>query len=138
MKLFVNGQDISRIILGEIGKEPVEMASSPEAFLRSLDTFLREKNQSAFDIEAIYAVIGPGSSTSLRTSLAIINTIGFVQGVPLYGMIKPLEKSDIDLMQEIHSGILLPEVSEMLVPYYEKGPKITASNKDALGRKLTS
>ncbi len=138
MKLYLNGQEITTLFIGEIGGDGKEMPSTPEAYLRNIDTYLHEKNQSVNDIEVIYAVIGPGSSTSLRTILAIVNTIGFVQKMPLYGMIKPKEKSDLEMMQEIYSGQLAPEMSEMLVPFYEKGPKITATTKDALGRKLTS
>jgi hypothetical protein len=134
MMLYVNGSDIARLVLGVLKNDrsafvvdPAAIASSPETCLKNVDAFLASH---AEPLEGIVAVIGPGSATALRTSLTIVNTIGFTKGIPLYGVELVPGADDRAVLVDLHHAPVQP----MLRPAYTNAAKITPSAKDALGR----
>ena len=69
-------------------------------------------------MDGIGVVVGPGSFTALRISVAIANTIGYVLKIPLYGF-KKTEKIDFNKKR----------AQKQLKPFYNKKPNITISKK---------
>lgn len=143
MILYVNGQDINYItfgVLGTPGEPPIRTVHvGPEEHLKELVDFLDDNNTRVADIKQIVAVVGPGSATSLRTSLSIINTIRFVSNVELIGIQKNVLEQDIDTIKNFNNTKIIPvSRGEMLIPIYSQAAKITPSKKDVLGRKYKS
>lgn len=137
MMLYVNGSDIGHIVLGALSDDrsrfmvdPVSQPSSPETTLRMIDAFVAAHSEVLST--GIVAVIGPGSATALRTSLAIVNTLGFTKGIPLYGVELAPGADDRTVLVDLHH---VP-VHRMLRPAYTNAARITPSAKDALGRML--
>jgi hypothetical protein len=137
MKLYVNGQDIAHLTLGLLAEVPVleHFEIGPEGFLASLSAFLSTHDLMIGDIDSAVVVTGPGSATALRASLAIMNTLAFTKEVKLYGVEKPVDQSDLAFVQSLHVGGLGGSVNELQATY-TRGPKITATTRDALRRKL--
>ncbi len=133
MILFIDGSDINHLTLGRasiisdqwslVNSNIVEVR--PEGYLAAIDTFLTNE-----DIEGIIAVIGPGSATSLRTSLAIVNSLALAKSIPLYGV-------QADLIGGVTAPRpLLAEPANILLPTYHHDPVITVSTRDSLLRTL--
>ncbi|MFH1632296.1 MAG: hypothetical protein ABIA47_04780 [bacterium] len=138
MMLYVNGQDIEHVIIGVVGMEkeiPLRIVDvGPEQFLKALDKFLSDAKKGVRDIKKIFAVVGPGSPTALRTILTILNTISFVQGAELYAVEKKPHEQDIDTLRGVKEKKIPTSKVRVLEPIYTHRPKITLSTKDRLGR----
>lgn len=133
--LYVNGSDITRLVLGVLNNDgsaflvdPKVFSVSPEQFLATIDTFLRRHSVT---VTAIVAVLGPGSATALRTSLTIVNTFAFAKRVPIYGLECARDADDRTVLVGLHSASPVP----MARPVYANPAMITARTKDALGRR---
>ena len=139
MMLYVNGSDIERLTIGTIADdsasfaiEPKTFAVRPEEFLFTIDAWLREQRIDLASISSLAMVVGPGSATSLRTSLAWANTFAFTQSIPMYGIELAIGSDDRAAL--IGLGSMDP--SPMLRPVYANTPTITVSTKDALRREI--
>ncbi len=139
MMLYVNGSDIERLTIGTIADdravfaiEPKTFAVRPEEFLLTIDAWLREHRIDLASISSLAMVIGPGSATALRTSLAWANTFAFTQSIPMYGI--ELAIGSDERVALIGLGSMAPV--PMLRPVYANAPTITATKKDALRRNL--
>lgn len=137
MMLYVNGSDIAHLVLGVLSDDrsmfviaPETIASSPETCLKNIDAFVAAHPDALS--KGIVAVIGPGSATALRTSLAIVNTLGFTKGIPLYGVELAPGADDRTVLVDLHHA----PVHRMLRPAYTNAARITPSAKDALGRTI--
>ncbi|MCR4312003.1 MAG: hypothetical protein NUV56_01835 [Candidatus Uhrbacteria bacterium] len=135
MMLYVNGQEITRLVLGALKNEawviePVDIPVPPEGYLAAIDAFLREHTLLRTSITTLVVVRGPGSATSLRTSLSIVNAWGFAQATTIIGIEKPRDEADVAVLARVRDAAAL----SMVTPFYERPAKITASTKDALGR----
>ena len=138
MKLYVNGQDIAQLVLGIIGDEGVKIetfAVPAEGFLKTLDSYLRINDLQPKDIQAIIFVKGPGSPTSLRIALSIVNSLHFALRIPLV----PIEKDPVMTDEEVLTAALIASSHPLpqgtyATPVYMHAPRITVSTKDALGR----
>lgn len=136
MKLYVNGQDISQITVGSVDTGIlITKHVETEAFLSVINAFVREQAGSYDNLEAIYVVVGPGSATALRSTLSILQTMHFVEGVSLYALQKDPEEED---GQTLKRAVDDAQAVETLIPVYQHSPRITISNKDALGRITSS
>lgn len=137
MMLYVNGSDIARLTLGMLSDDrsafivdPGMILSSPETCLKNIAAFVATHPEAS--LTGIVAVIGPGSATALRTSLAIVNTLGFTKGLPLYGVELAPGADDRTILVDLHRASVL----RMLRPAYTNAARITPSAKDALGRTI--
>lgn len=138
MMLYVNGQDIATFVLGLVD-EDIRLESfslGPEKYLKTIDTFLGDKNLSLEAVEGIVLVTGPGSATALRASLSIANSLHYAKRIPLYSVEKDQEVIDKEfLTRELIDELQPLDTDAFASPVYANDPRITASNKDALGRK---
>lgn len=136
MRLFVDGRDIEHISFGHLDSgEYKKYTGEAETYLKSLDSFLRICGKTIDSLEEVHIMVGEGSSTALRASLAIVNTLHFVKGVQLFGYMAPRQEEDA--FERIRSGALLGEMlAGYAVPVYAHGPRITPTKKDQLNRKL--
>ncbi len=137
--LYVNGSDIARLTIGSIAGDrgsfaiaPKTHTVRPEEFLLTIDGWLREQQIDLKSISALGMVIGPGSATALRTSLAWANTFAFVRSIPMFGIELPAGSDDRAALIDLGSMQSVP----MLRPVYANAPTITATKKDALRRSL--
>lgn len=132
--LCLNGSDINRLEVAAYARGTDGWALQwqksqdvgPEQYLAVLSELV-----TPVEIEGIVVVVGPGSATALRSSLAIANALALAQGVPLYGV----QKSDNAFDSVLGAGHALPAPQVYLTPVYEHDVRITESNKDALRRR---
>lgn len=138
MMIYVNGQDIARLVLGIIkentwAQEPQVFEIRPEQYLQGLDAYLREQGIAQDQISGFALVKGPGSATSLRTSHAMINALAFALGVGVTSLEKPVDIPDREAVDLLASKQSHP----FALPVYAHEPNITQSRRDALKRKTT-
>ena len=136
MKMYVNGQDILRLILGNVESGNLSVhEGEPHTYLASMNTYLEQHGLDLKNAEELHVVIGPGSATALRAILSIMNSIHFVKEIPIHGYEKSPEISDEDCIRDIRLGRMTPIDSEAwLKPTYAYAPRITPSKKDQLNR----
>lgn len=135
MNLYLNGQDIHKLVIGEWeGELETINDTAPEHFLQHIVAFLNKKHVTLQEVQGWYVVIGPGSATALRTILAIVNTLRFaLPEVQLFGIKKDPEKNDKLFIEDLKKEPL--SSTNMLLPIYAHGPRITISKRDQLRRK---
>lgn len=140
MMLYVNGSDITRLMLGMLNDDrsaflvdPVAIPSPPEQFLAHVDTFLENYtlNPTPSKLTGIVAVLGPGSATALRTSLTMVNAFAFAKSIPVFGVEIAPGADDRAVLVSLYDASPIP----MARPVYANPAKITVSTKDALGRR---
>lgn len=137
MKLYLNGQDINRLVIADLDKpdDLTVIEVGPEEYLKEIDRFLSERDLYVRDLEEVYNVIGPGSATSLRAIISIVNTIKMLKPIKVFAIEKDKDEHDIDTVSKIvNKKVALVEQDNFLAPIYESGPKITVSTKDRLKR----
>ena len=141
MMLYINGSDIAKFIIGAVADdrasfsiEPKTINVRPEDFLFTIDAWLSEYHIDLTSISSLAVVIGPGSATALRTSLAWANTFAFTQSIPMYG----IELATGSDERAALIGLASMNSSPMLRPVYTNAPTITATKKDALRRSILS
>ncbi|MDQ5952311.1 MAG: TsaD protein [Patescibacteria group bacterium] len=138
MMVYVNGQDIARLVVGLLDATgewvvaPEEKAARPEAYLAVLDAFLLEHQVTRSEINAFALVKGPGSATSLRAAHACVNTLAFALGGEVVSFEKAADERDADMRSRIseHKG------HTFALPTYAHTPNITQTNRDVLKRKI--
>lgn len=138
MILYINGQEIERLVLGLVKKEgvvfsftfrPTAHQSSPERFLPDIVSYLADHNLKLNGLTGVILVSGEGSATSLRGTHAIGNALAFTEGIPLFNLEKKKSESDEEVLSRIHEA-----PHDFARVKYEKAPHITVSKKDALKR----
>ncbi len=139
--LYVNGSDIVKLTIAAVADDrasfsiqPKTFAVRPEEFLFTIDAWLREQHIDLKSISDLAIVVGPGSATALRTSLAWANTFAFTQSIPMFGIELADGTDDRAALIDLASMHSVP----MLRPIYANAPTITATKKDALRRNISS
>jgi hypothetical protein len=136
MMIYVNGQDIARLVLGSLENAewqlpPRVIEARPEQYLLELENFLGEQGIARTEITGFVLVKGPGSATSLRTSHAMVNALAFALSVPVVSIEKAPDAADAETLNDITSQA--PHA--FALPVYAQSPNITKTNRDALKRK---
>ena len=139
MMLYINGQDIARLVVGLLvispdGAEwsygPEAIACGPEGYLAAIDAALMAQKTSLNELLGIILVSGPGSPTALRASHAAVNALAFTAGITIRSFEKPPEIADAEILARLAE--LVPE--PFAFPKYGSAPTITTSTRDALKR----
>ena len=138
MMIYVNGQEISQLVLGVIKDgqwrhEPKIHQVRPEEYLATWEAFLRELKIDRAQIEGFVLVKGPGSATALRTVHAMVNALAFALNVKVTSIEKSPSAADADMLTAIAEASSLP----FALPVYAHDPNITATKRDALKRKTS-
>lgn len=129
MILYINGQDIKRLVLGSlIGRTVDVFETDPDDYLVVIADYLKSLGQTLDDLGALAVVVGPGSPTALRASLAIANTLAFARRLPTLPLEKPAEVDDQEFIKTIDLGTLEAR-ARTLKPIYLHPPNITFSSK---------
>lgn len=138
MILYVNGQDIERLVLGMVGEKTVEpFLVAPDVFLRTVRDFLVQRHASLDDVKTIVCVRGPGSATALRVSLSMVQALAFAKEIRLVPVDKDPKDSDESVFQAITEvWIAAQPVTEIVTPLYTHAPQITVAKRDQLKRSL--
>lgn len=139
MKIYINGQDINRLAICEVSShDSLKIFDvGPEDYLKTIDEYLESISCKIQDITHVYLVIGPGSPTSLRSVITIVNTMCFVTNLKVYTIEKAKDEQDVDTVGKIlNKKVVLIEKEGFLSPFYESEPKITKSTRDQLKNKL--
>lgn len=142
MIVYINGQDINKIFFSDLSREDGEFGiyekqCGPEGFLKAFRDFLSDQGLVLDDVKQIFCVVGPGSATALRSSLAMVNTLAFTKGIKLVAVEKEKGEQDIDTVKRLVEHDLSKfEIKNVLMPKYEHKPRITLSTKDALRRRV--
>jgi tRNA A37 threonylcarbamoyladenosine modification protein TsaB len=139
MILFIDGSDINHLTLGRasiIGNQWSLLSSKlietrPEGYLAAIDAFLANE-----EIDSIIAITGPGSATSLRTSLAIVNSLALAKSIKLYGVLADAIGGVSPQGEDRPAPRQITEPNNTLLPLYHHDPVITVSTRDALLRSL--
>ena len=120
--LFLSAQDINQLIVGLIdGHSLVQEKKAecdPEGFLAEIDKALAEWKTSFDQVDGVFVVKGPGSKTSLRVTVTIANTIGFVNKIPVVGLTNPDRVAAADLIAT--TKIKPPDKFKPLSPEYDR------------------
>ena len=136
MRLFVDGRDISYVEYGDVDTgEHKKYSGEPETYLKHLDDFLKSCGKTVDSLTEAHIMIGEGSSTALRASLAIINTIAFTKRIHIYAY--RADRTREHIFGAIRSGDLQGEIlSDFATPVYAHAPRMTPTKKDQLNRKF--
>jgi len=85
--------DINKAVLALIGadgeiiaKQEIKFSVGNIKLLKRISDFLKKQKINFSDISGIITVAGPGSFTSIRTSLSIVNTWAAVESIPVVGL----------------------------------------------------
>ncbi len=133
MILYINGQDIKRLVLGTVavgadpGIGPTVFEADPDDYLEVIANYLTSLGQTLEDLGALAVVVGPGSPTALRASLAIANTLAFARRLPTLPLEKPAEVDDQEFIKTINLDTLEAR-ARTLKPIYLHPPNITFPN----------
>ncbi|MFA6017882.1 MAG: hypothetical protein WCT28_00815 [Patescibacteria group bacterium] len=135
MMLYVNGSEIDSLVLGILNDErsifllqPFRFQLSPEEFLGKITQMIDMPGSG--QISGIVVVLGPGSATALRSTLAIVNAFAFARSIPIFGVSLEKDADDRTILVALRDAKSIP----MARPIYAYAARITASNKDALRR----
>jgi hypothetical protein len=133
MILYLNGQDIRRLVLGIInvgadpGIGPAVFECDPDEYLAVIAKYLQSLGKSINDLEGLAVVVGPGSPTALRSSLAIAGTLALARQIPTYSIEKDPAVDDSVFVKTLDLDTLQASVGP-LKPIYLRPPNITFPN----------
>jgi len=99
-----------------------------ETLLAKINHLLKKHHLGPEDLSCLAAVLGPGSYTGLRISLATINALGLGLKIPLLGLEKIADKQM--LIEQINQKIKKGNFSKILLPVYLGPPKITKPKRN--------
>lgn len=97
--------------------------------LKRISNFLKKQKINFSDISGIITVIGPGSFTSIRTSLSIVNTWAAVESVPAVGLARTDFSDFDDLIKRGIAKLKKTKDPKIIKPFYGRPPDITAPKK---------
>src|SRR3989344_9136880 len=85
--------DINKAVLalagadGEIiAKQEIKFSTGNIKLLKRISDFLKKQKLGFSDVSGIISATGPGSFTSIRTSLSIVNTWAAIESIPAVGL----------------------------------------------------
>lgn len=123
LALFSNSQIIDQLIK----KVPLKQA---ELLLKEIDKFLGRNRIKLNQIKGIIVVRGPGSFTGTRIGLTVANTINFALKIPLLGIRKKDNITELDFKKIAQFSQKKEKFKkEPILPFYAQPPNITKKKK---------
>ncbi len=111
-----------KTIVKRLSSDPLKKSGDA---LYQIDSLLKKNSMSAYKLQGIIVVIGPGQFSFLRTGIAIANTFGFAIHIPIAGLEKP---QGVEVHALIKRGLQMLKQKEQfsfVAPFYGKEPNIT-------------
>lgn len=109
-----------------IEKQEIKFSVGKIRLLKRVSDFLNKQKISFSNISGIITVAGPGSFTSIRTSLSIVNTWAAVESIPAVGLARA-DFSDFDgLIKKGIAKLKKTKDPKIIKPFYGRPPDITA------------
>ncbi|HLD61797.1 MAG TPA: hypothetical protein VI998_02370 [Patescibacteria group bacterium] len=125
--------DINKAVLalagadGEIiAKQEIKFFIGNIKLLKRISDFLKKQKLGFSDILGIITVTGPGSFTSIRTSLSIVNTWANIMSIPAVGFSRQETASFEDLIKKGIVKLRKMKHPKIIQPFYGRPPDITA------------
>ena len=125
--------DINKAVLALIGadgeiiaKQEIKFSVGNIKLLKRISDFLKKQKINFSDISGIITVAGPGSFTSIRTSLSIVNTWAAVESIPVVGLSRQDFLSFDDLIKKGAAKLIKTKRIKIIKPFYGRPPDITA------------
>ena len=125
--------DINKAVLalagadGEIiAKQEIKFFIGNIKLLKRVSDFLKKQKLGFSDILGIITVTGPGSFTSIRTSLSIVNTWANIMSIPAVGFSRQETASFEDLIKKGIVKLRKTKHPKIIQPFYGRPPDITA------------
>lgn len=141
MILCIDGSDITRLVLAAYDWLDGTLSDSgwcpqtsrtfdvgPEGYLAAIAEFIGTPDA----LKGIVLVQGPGSATSLRTSITIANALAVTHNVLLYGI--PHGRSFASVFATAEGPT---DGVAFLEPMYQDAARITETKKDPLRRRTS-
>src|SRR3990170_1121095 len=124
--------DINKAVLALIGadgeiiaKQEIKFSVGNIKLLKRISDFLKKQKINFSDISGIITVAGPGSFTSIRTSLSIVNTWAAVESIPVVGLSRQDFLSFDDLIKKGIVELKKAKHLKIIQPFYGRPPDIT-------------
>lgn len=128
--------DISKAVLALVGadgeiiaKQEIKFSVGKIRLLKRVSDFLKKQKISFSNISGIIIVAGPGSFTSIRTNLSIINTWAAVENIPAVGLARTDFSDFDDLIKKGIAKLKKTKDPKIIKPFYGRPPDITAPKK---------
>ena len=125
--------DISKAALALTGtdgeiivKQEIEFSVGNIKLLKRISDFLKKQKINFSDISGIITVTGPGSFTSIRTSLSVVNTWANIMSIPAVGFSRQETASFEDLIKKGIIKLRKMKHPKIIQPFYGRPPDITA------------
>src|SRR3990172_935129 len=116
--------DINKAALALIGADGEIIAKQEIKFfvgniklLKRISDFLKKQKINFSDISGIITVAGPGSFTSIRTSLSIVNTWAAVESIPVVGLSRQDFLSFDDLIKKGAAKLIKTKRIKIIKPF---------------------
>lgn len=110
-----------------LAKQSIRFSAGKMKLLWRINEFFKNKKLDLSDISGIIAVTGPGSFTSIRTSLSIINTWAAVMLIPVVGLSRPDFLNFDDLIKKGMAKLKKTNRQKIIQPFYGRPPDITTA-----------
>lgn len=124
--------DVNRAVLalagadgGVIAKQSIKFSVGKMRLLKRISDFLKKQKINFSDISGIITVAGPGSFTSIRTSLSIVNTWTAVESIPAVGLARTDFSDFNDLIKRGMAKLRKTKHPKIIKPFYGRPPDIT-------------
>lgn len=99
-----------------------------EVLLLILDELLKKSKTKLDSLECLAIVSGPGSFSSLRVAVILINTLSWSLKIPAVSFRVGEVKKEEDLLKQVKSKIKSKKFKP-IIPFYNKEPNITKPKK---------
>ncbi|MEK7130526.1 MAG: hypothetical protein AAB793_02620 [Patescibacteria group bacterium] len=130
---IVEAVDINKAVLALAGadgkiivKQEIKFSVGKIRLLKRISDFFKKEKIDFSDISGIIAATGPGSFTSIRTSLSIINTWAGIMSIPAIGFSRHEFSSFDDLIEKGAAKLKKTKRPKIIKPFYGRPPDITA------------
>lgn len=130
MILFLAAQDISRMEAGLLDSKGrllsfQEFSVAPEGYLATVAQFLTDHLASPEALEKIVVVSGPGSFTSTRIIVTIVNTLAFAKKLSVFGVENAARQGGEELIRKSGLSWAKQKTEGFVSPVYDRPPNIT-------------
>ncbi|HLC99775.1 MAG TPA: hypothetical protein VJC11_02315 [Patescibacteria group bacterium] len=112
-----------------IAKQRAQFRPRNMKLLGRIVEFFKKHQLELSDIAGIISVTGPGSFTSIRSTLSIVNTWAGIASVPIVGISRNNFSTPGDFIKKGLNLVQKTKKPKIITPFYGALPRITAPRK---------